>query len=188
MVDLDIRYTYSEYIKILRQSIYKLEFVHGHIRQLGPKSLDEVIIQDNLFGELYQRCTNNCRVSSSEVIIALTGADSYYFPDLSISSKHDRNFLSSDPAQLLNPIAIVEVVEQETFLIDRVEKFRAYFSIPSLNEYVLVDSQSVRVDTFYQEGGDHWSMRSYYRMDDEVEFRSMGVKLPINVIYADVTM
>ena len=124
----------------------------------------------------------------SEMIISLPRVGSYYFPDLSAVAKQDRKFLNSDPAQLLNPTMIVEVAEQETFLIDRVEKFRAYFSIPSLIEYVLVDSESVRVDTFYQEGADHWSMRSYYRMDDEVEFRSMGVKLPISLIYREVAL
>ena len=186
MIGLDQQFTYGNYLEVLSKSVLKLELVSGQIRQLGPKSLDAVTLQDNLLVELLQRCENH-RVMGSEMIIALPQAGSYYFPDLSAIAKQDRNFLSSDPAQLLNPTMIVEVVEQETFLIDRVEKFRAYFSIPSFIEYVLVDSESVRVDTFYQEGADHWSMRSYYRMDDEVEFRSMGVKLPISVIYADVT-
>ena len=187
MIDPTIRYTYSEYLKILHQSVFKLEFVNGHIRQLGPKSLNAVILQDSLFGELYQQCDKH-RVSSSELIIALPEADSYYFPDLSVSAKQDRKFFSTDPAQLLNPTMIVEIVEQNTFLIDRVEKFRTYFSIPELTEYVLVDSETIRVDTFNQEGRDHWSMRSYYGTDDEVEFRSMGIKLPISFIYSEVTL
>ena len=46
----------------------------------------------------------------------------------------------------------------------------------------------MRVDTFYREAADLWHIRSYYHEDQEVEVRTLGVKVSMAIIYDDVTL
>ena len=154
---------------------------------MSGASKAHVDIRDTLQGELCGR-RGTCRVIGNDLAVFVASSNRYYYPDLTVLCDKEATYRSSAIAQLTNPTMIIEVLSKTTGDIDRGEKFHAYFSISGFTEYILVDSQSVRVDSFYREAPDTWSMRSYYRMDDEVEFRSMGVRLPIHLIYAEVTL
>lgn len=58
--------------------------------------------------------------------------------------------------------------------------------MPSIKEYVLVDSQEQAVEVYRRvENGFWWS--SYFGPSDQVELVSLGVTIPIEVIYERVT-
>ncbi len=183
----DRHYSYEEYIDLLNSSKFKIEYLDGQLRMMSGGSQAHASINDTLQGELYLR-RGDCKVRGSNVAVYVESSNRYYYPDLTVVCADEQQYTNASIAQLVNPTMIVEVLSKGTEHIDRGEKFHAYFSIPSFMEYILVDSRSVRVDAFYREAPDSWSMRSYYRMDDEVEFRSMGVRLPIHMIYAEVTL
>jgi Uma2 family endonuclease len=127
-------------------------------------------------------------VKGSDQAVFIRSSNTYYFPDLTIVCGKEPTYTPSKISQLTNPTLIVEVLSESTEIIDRSEKFHAYFSIPGFMEYVLVDSRRTRIDTYYREAPDAWSMRSYNRPDDRVEFRSMGLTLPLLLIYQEVSL
>jgi Uma2 family endonuclease len=49
---------------------------------------------------------------------------------------------------LINPVLLVEVLSDSTESYDRGRKFGFYRSIPSLREYILVDSQRITVEKY----------------------------------------
>lgn len=181
----DRRYTYEEYLELLKESEYKIEYLDGILRMMSGASRAHVDIRDTLQGELYKK-TGHCQVKGSDQAVFIQNANKYYFPDLTIVCNKQPRYTSSRISQLTNPTLIVEVLSESTEMVDRGEKFHAYFSIPGFQEYALVDSRSPRVDTYYREAPDTWSMRTYYRMNDVVELRSMDVKLPLSIIYQEV--
>ena len=55
-------------------------------------------------------------------------------------------FLESGQDTLLNPRVIVEVLSENIANYDRGEKFARYRSIPTFEEYLLIDSRRVKVE------------------------------------------
>ena len=49
---------------------------------------------------------------------------------------------------IAHPTLIVEVLSESTAAFDRGNKFAAYRTLPSLREYVLVDIEARRLETF----------------------------------------
>jgi len=44
----------------------------------------------------------------------------------------------------------------------------------------------MRVDTFYRETKEFWHIRSYFNPDHEVAVRTLGLQLPMEVIYEGI--
>jgi Uma2 family endonuclease len=183
----DRHYTYEEYIELLQASEFKIECLDGKIRMMSAASQAHVDIRDTLQGELYKRKAG-CQVKGSDQAVFIRSSNKYYFPDLTVVCGKEPTYTPSKISQLTNPTLIVEVLSDSTEVIDRSEKFHAYFSIPEFMEYVLVDSRTRRIDTFYRQAANTWSMRSYYRPDDQVEFQSMNLTLPLHLIYQEVSL
>ena len=71
--------------------------------------------------------------------------------------------------------------------MDCTEKFNAYRQIPSFREYLLIDSETLSVQTFYREANDLWQIRSYWEPGQQVYIRTLDLTLPIEQLYAGVT-
>ena len=74
----------------------------------------------------------------------MEAADAFFYPDVMVSCDPGDHAASQFIA---NPTLIVEVLSESTAAFDRGEKFAAYRTLPSLQEYVLVDIPSRRVET-----------------------------------------
>jgi Uma2 family endonuclease len=60
---------------------------------------------------------------------------------------------------LLNPTIVIEVLSASTKPYDRTEKFACYQTLASLRQYVLVDSQKVRVETLTRTPEGDWLLK-----------------------------
>ena len=45
---------------------------------------------------------------------------------------------------------------------DRGDKFKLYRDIPTLKEYILIDSLSISVEAFRIKKSEHWELEEYY--------------------------
>ena len=75
---------------------------------------------------------------------------------------------------------IVEVLSKSTRCNDKSLKMNAYKTIPSLQEYVLIEQDFVDVEVC------RWVSEHYF-LGDEVTFTSLDLTLAVTDIYARVT-
>ena len=68
------------------------------------------------------------------------------YPDLSVACSEAEFKPAKNPANLLNPTLLVEVLSASTTAADRGEKVRLYRQIPSRRQYLLPDSQTVHAE------------------------------------------
>jgi Uma2 family endonuclease len=66
---------------------------------------------------------------------------------------------------------------------DRGEKFRLYREIPSLKEYILIDSESVGVENFYINEHGNWELKEIKDIEATLQFRSIDVPVGLKEIY-----
>ncbi len=179
------KYTSEEYLEIVKDSLHKLEFHRGEITLMAGGSRNHADIVDNTFVAL-RTSKSGCHVKSSETAISVQKSNSYFFPDVSATCQEPK-FEEDGIARMLNPELIVEVLSLSTERRDKNVKWDAYMSIDTIKEYVLIDSKNMSVQTYYRKEKGSWSIGNYYLPEHDVLFKTLGISVPVSVIYAGVT-
>ena len=81
------------------------------------------------------------------------------------------------------PTIIVEVLSKSTRRKDETTKRRLYQSLPSLQEYVLIEQDIVDVEICRSSAG--WVSEHYF-MGDDITFAAIDLTLSVNEIYQRV--
>jgi len=90
-------------------------------------------------------------------------------------------------------IEIDEVLARNCYLtpippFDRGAKFAAYRKLPSLSEYLLIDSERLSADLFRRDETGRWVLYPFDTAAQQVELASVGMQLPLQVLYEDVRL
>lgn len=102
----------------------------------------------------------------------------FYYPDVLVTCAS----IAPDALYVIEPRLIVEVLSESTQGRDRLEKWIAYRSLESLQEYVLVAQEEPAVEV-YRRTPDGWEQLSF-GPDEDLELASVNLGLPIREIYA----
>lgn len=162
-------YTPEEYLALEEKAAYKSEYFDGQIYPMGDFEGDtpekragsHVIcnaIRENLIGEVGVFLKKKgCRSYSSDQRVFIPTTGLYAYPDLVIVCGKPE-FSDSQTSSLTNPIVMIEVLSQSTANYDRGEKFELYREIPTLREYLLVDSRRIWVELWRKSEQGIWSL------------------------------
>lgn len=109
----------------------------------------------------------------------------YTYPDVMVISR---------PVQLqegrkdtvTNPLMIAEVLSQSTKNYDKDEKFAAYRSIPSFQEYLLIDQYQIKVEHYYKAQANQWVFSEYKTREDSVQLTSLPCEISLADLYDDL--
>jgi len=182
----DREYSLAEYLELLANSDVKLEYADGKITMMSGSTRAHSDIADNTFVALRTGNTS-CYIKSSDMAVSIQATGAHYFPDISATCE-EPEFESGGIARLKNPSSLIEVLSLSTERKDRGEKFDAYKTLPSFKEYILIDSKSLQVHAYYRKDKGDWQIGNYYRLDQHVEINSLGISIPMSVIYHGVDL
>jgi Uma2 family endonuclease len=87
---------------------------------------------------------------------------------------------------ITNPTLIIEVLSDSTKDYDRGEKFRFYRSIPSFQEYLLVDQYSLHVEHLVKNTQKQWVLTDYDDQNANIPLSSIDGNLPVTTIYRKI--
>ncbi|MDQ7781808.1 MAG: Uma2 family endonuclease [Desulfomonilaceae bacterium] len=178
-------YTAEEYLALERKAEYKSEFVNGMIVALAGASRSHSTIVFNLACVLGpQLVGRQCEAYVSDMRVRVTSTGLYTYPDL-VAVCGEALFDDEHADTLLNPTVIVEVLSPSTEAYDRGEKFAHYRRLESLQEYVLVSQDKVRIESFVRKGA-QWLLSEASDLDDTVRLESIGCDLVLRDVYDKV--
>lgn len=126
-----------------------------------------------------------CTPFTSDTKFYIEALNKSLYPDVSVVC---RPFERSDKDKhaLVNPVLLVKVLSESTADYDRGAKFRYYSKIPSLREYVLVEQNSLTVETRHRGSeNEEWKMDWFEGKEAKVVLRSLNIKLLISEIYQE---
>ena len=175
----------EEYLQIDRSSIEtRYEYIDGYVTMLAGGTLDHATIGANIISILRRSLRGTpCRVFTSDARVRLSRTR-FVYPDASIScDEQDRG--QSDNVQ--SPLLVVEVLSPSTEGYDRGRKFGFYRECPTIQEYLLLDSQRPMLEVYRRERHNLWILRAY-RLDEDVELTNLGVRFPVSTVYEDVVI
>lgn len=84
---------------------------------------------------------------------------------------------------ITNPLLIAEVLSQSTEAYDRGEKFVAYRTIPSLQEYILIEQYSLHIEQFSKIESGQWLLFDYDGQEATLSLKSVSLEIPLLDIY-----
>ena len=87
---------------------------------------------------------------------------------------------------LLNPTVIIEVLSPSTESYDRGNKFFTYQQIPSLKEYILIDSTSITVQTITKKESGVWKFETISSINGSILINTIGQTILIKDIFDGV--
>ena len=131
--------TAAEYLEWeLRQEL-RYEYCNGEVFAMagGTKNHDKIAFNlRRMLSDVVE--ANGCDITGSDVKVLVNKGMSYRYPDLVVScDERDKN----NETFYEFPQLIVEVLSSSTESVDRVEKFKEYIQIPTLEEYLLIGSR-----------------------------------------------
>lgn len=178
--------TPEEYLAFEEKSSVKHEYINGEIYAMSGGTDDHNTIAQNIQVALRAHLRgSNCRVYIGDVKVQ-PEVSNYYYPDVLVTcNPADRE----TPLYKRFPKLIVEVLSPSTEAFDRGDKFVNYQSFESLEEYVLINPKHRRVEVFRRAEGSLWMLQLYREEEDTdvvVEFNSVGLKVPLSLLYEDV--
>jgi len=159
----------------------RYEYVDGYIYAMAGGSFNYDTIKSNIHRILWGLLRGGkCRVYSSDMRVYIS-KERYFHPDVTVTCDlRDRG--RGDLVQ--SPRLVVEVLSPSTELKDRTWKLQNYTAHPSIEEYVLVSAQSMKME-LYRKEQDKWV---YYAFggDDELDIECLGVHFPVAEAYEDI--
>ncbi len=106
----------------------------------------------------------------------------YTYPDVMVAKRPiERKPDRTDT--VMNPILIAEVLSKSTAAYDRTEKFAAYRTIASLQNYLLIDQYQPHVELYARTGDQQWLFSEYGQLSDRVLLDAVSVELSLADLY-----
>jgi Uma2 family endonuclease len=180
-------YTPEEYLAQERQAPYKSEYIGGQIIAMGGACQVHNRITMNLARVLSTQTLNGpCETYGSDQRVKVNAEGLYTYPDLSIVCG-DQQFEDAELDTLLNRTLIIEVLSPSTQRYDRKANFAYYRALSSLQEYLLIAQDQMRVEHYVRDG-DGWSIVLITDPASVLELRSVNCTLPMAEIYRKVRL
>jgi Uma2 family endonuclease len=174
--------TPEEYLALEEQSEIKHEYIDGQIYAMSGTTDRHNTISGNLFILLRSHLRNSgCQTYFADIKVQLEETNCFYYPDL---------FVTCDPQDKASPIVkrspkiIIEVLSNSTESFDRGDKFNDYQTLPSLEEYVLINTKHQRIETFRRGRNGLWILQTPDAAGQGLfELKSVGLTEQIAAIY-----
>jgi Uma2 family endonuclease len=175
----------AEYLEAERKSDTKHEYIDGILLPMPGASWIHTLICTNLIrliGNFLEK--KDLTVHSNDLRVANVGGDKYFYPDI-VVIQGEPNFTDNIFDTITNPFLIVEVLSESTESYDRGDKFQAYRSLTSLQEYVLVSQDKPLIEVFsrHQDG---WRLTEASGLDSIIRLQKMNLDLSLEAVYAKV--
>lgn len=162
----------------------KHEFVAGEVFAMVGARREHVVVTLNLAAAFKQRLRGGpCQAYVADLKLRVAAADAFFYPDVMVSCDARDHAASQFIA---HPTLIVEVLSESTAAFDRGDKFAAYRTLPSLQEYVLVDIPSRRVESYRRTPENDWLLHEYRPDGGDCRFPALGVSIPFAEIFENV--
>ncbi len=176
--------TPEEYLEWEAKQELRHEYIDGEILAMTGGTLPHTKIYLNFYRALYPHLRQmGCEAYVSDAKVQANKNSRYFYPDLVVTCDPD-DLKAKDFIQ--NPKIIVEVLSPSTANYDRTKKLKYYRQIPSLQEYVLVDSEEIAVEVYRRGEGKMW-LYYEYEAGEAIALDSIEFDCAIELLYEGVS-
>ena len=179
------KYTPAEYLALEERAEFRSEYENGAIVAMAGGSLNHARIIRNTDRAFGSKLKKTCESVTTEVKVRVENYRKFYYPDVLVFCGAPE-FYENRNDTIVNPILIVEVLSDGTEAKDRGEKFAAYQTLESLQEYVLVSQDKAKLEQFTRQNDGSWKYQATIGLNSKIYFESVGAELLLEDFYDSV--
>ena len=171
--------TQQDYLACELQSDVRHEYIDGQVYAMAGAHKDHNLITMTVSNLFYNHLQNNpCQPYASDMKVKV--GKNFFYPDVMVDcSGKEEDYYTEFPT------IIVEVLSKSTRQHDKTFKRQAYFQIPSLQEYILIEQDFVEIERWYKTQDNHWEQSVHY-LGDDITFASLNLTVTVEDIYRRV--
>jgi len=173
------RYSFGQYLALLRNSDQRLEYDHGDIYAMAGSSANHAAISANVWRALDNALgeDSTCRAYMVDRVVRLT-PDVTVMPDVVVTCEQadqgEAFFLDS-------PLLVIEVLSKSTEARDRTYKVLRYQAKTSIQEIVLISQYVQRVEVITRTASG-WEYQEY-RHEECFILASLNIAICVSEVY-----
>ncbi|NJL91482.1 MAG: Uma2 family endonuclease [Coleofasciculaceae cyanobacterium SM2_1_6] len=179
-------YTPEEYLDLEVDADTRHEYINGEIIPMtgGTPNHNEIagnfyiLLKSKLKGKAY-------RIFYIDQRLWIPDFGIYTYLDVMVVAK-PIELQAGRNDTIVNPVLIAEVLSKSTKNYDRDEKFSAYRSIPSFQEYLLIDQYTAHVEQYSKTDENKWIFSEYNAMEIELQLESIACTFTLENLYSDI--
>lgn len=179
-------YTPEEYLEFEVNSNTRHEYINAEIIPMtgGTPEHNEIVsilnatLRVSLKGQPYSIFVADQRLWIPDRTL-------YTYPDVMVVPRP----LERQPGRtdtIINPIMIAEVLSKSTKSYDRDEKFAAYRTISTFQEYLLVDQYSIHAEKYFKTDPHQWIFTEYNNAESMISLSSIPLEICLADLYENV--
>ena len=175
-------YSTEDYLELEAAATFKSEYHNGKLVPMTGGSTNHNQIVINLIAFLkFSLKKKGYRQFASDVRLWMPVVSRYTYPDLMIVEGNPV-YHDDRTDTIENPTVIIEVLSKSTQNYDHGDKFNAYRTISTFQEYVLINQYTQQVEHYVKTAEKRWSFREYDESDQKFSLE----KAPFEISFADL--
>lgn len=180
------RYTTEEYLELEVAADIRNEYRDGEIVPMtgGTPNHNEIVsILNAVFRVALKGKPYSIFIADQRLWIP--DANLYTYPDVMVLPK-PIELQTERKDTVVNPCFIAEVLSKSTQNYDRGEKFVAYRTIPTFQEYLLVDQYKIHVEHHVKVADNQWLFSEYDDPNVTLSLRTLEIEIQITGLYENI--
>lgn len=180
------KYTAEEYLELEIASETRNEYRNGYIVPMTGGTPEH----NRISGNLYIALSLGSKQRPFEVFHAdqrlwIPSVNLYMYPDVMVLPK-PLELQTGRRDTVMNPCFIAEVLSRSTQNYDRGEKFMAYRTIPTFQEYLLIDQYRIHIEHHVKTAVNQWLFSEYDDPSVTLSFSTLDIQVQIADLYESI--
>lgn len=173
-------YTVAEYFEFEKNSEERYEYSNGNLIKMPGELLPNITIAQNCLVNLRFSLKNkNCMVYHHVAKLKVV-PKKYRYPDVMVTCEKE-----PDNRIVQFPSLVIEVLSDGTQKTDRNDKLTEYRQISTLNYYILIEAETVKVEIYSKED-QKWHYESFENIDQSIHLPLLNTTLSLKDIYENI--
>lgn len=178
--------TAEDYLAQEEQAEEKSEFIKGEIIKMAGASANHNILTGKLHARLLLALEDlGYFVFMSDMKLCPPHFPNYFYPDVMVV-KGEPNFTDEKQMAITNPCLIAEVLCASTEGFNKTQKLAFYRTIPELQECVLIDQLTYRVELYRRVSDRQWLLTELFGQEALLKLESVGIEITLVELYKRV--
>ena len=179
-------YSPAEYLEIEVNSDIRHEYIDGLIIPMTGGTPDHNQVAGNFYAVLnFALKRQPYQVFVTDQRLWIPNRRIHTYPDIMVVQT-PLVFEEGRKDTITNPVMIAEVLSNSTKSYDKDEKFAAYRTISSFQEYILINQYTMHVEQYYKADNNKWIFSEYSNSQDSLNLASIACQISLEDIYDKV--
>ena len=157
------RFTTTEYLALEAVAETRHEYFGGYIVAMAGAELEHNQVVQNVRTALAAALADRpCDIVGSDQRVLVEAVGEYFYPDVIVTCLEPK-LVEPKPRSLVNPQVIIEVLSASTEQHDRGEKWVAYRTISTLEDYITIASTRRELEHYHRLPDGSWTLHVLQR-------------------------